>query len=97
HTITHYLQAALPILIKHVINDNGGNNSAADFTISVSGFGATPSSFPGDESGTVVTLDANSAYSVTETGPAGYTESDSIDCTGTLDRNSTPPRTSHHN
>jgi hypothetical protein len=72
------------IVIKHVINDNGGTAAASDFTMSVTGTNANPSSFPGAESpGTAVTLDAGS-YSVTETGPAGYSMSASADCSGTI-------------
>jgi hypothetical protein len=73
------------IVIKHVINDNGRTNVASDFTMSVTGGNVQPSSsFPGAESpGTEVTLDAGS-YSVSETGPAGYTSSFSADCTGTI-------------
>jgi hypothetical protein len=40
-------------------------------------------SFPGDEAGTPVTLDAG-VYSVTEDGPGGYAASYSDDCSGTI-------------
>src|SRR5204863_754101 len=71
------------VVIKHVINDNGGNKTAADFTMSVTGNNATPNSFAGAESpGTTVTLNANTSYSVGETGPTGYARSDSTDCAG---------------
>src|SRR5262249_32803935 len=73
------------IVIKHVINDNGGTASAGDFTMSVTGTNANPASFGGAESpGTTVNLDAGT-YSVSESGPAGYTESDSSDCKGSID------------
>src|SRR5205085_2681866 len=75
-----------PVLhvIKHVINDNGGTAAASDFTLSVTGSSPSPASFPGAESpGTTVALNAGS-YSVGETGPAGYTGSNSADCTGSL-------------
>ena len=49
----------------------------------VTGGNANPASFPGDEAGTSVSLDAGS-YSVGETGPSGYTRSDSADCSGTI-------------
>jgi len=72
------------IVIKHVINNNGGNAVAADFTMTVTATNPTPASFAGVESpGTNVTLDPGS-YGVTEGGPSGYTESDSTDCKGTV-------------
>ena len=71
-------------VIKHVVNDNGGSNIAADFTVTVAGTtNITPSSFAGSEAGVDVSMDAGS-YTVTETGPTGYAESDSIDCSGTM-------------
>src|SRR6185436_13524565 len=60
------------IVIKHVINDDGGNNVAGDFTMNVSG-GAVPSSFAGAESpGTNVNFPDTATYAVTETGVTGY-------------------------
>jgi Prealbumin-like fold domain len=72
-------------VVKHVINDNGGNNVAGDFTMTVTGINVKPNSgFAGTESpGTNVTLDVGS-YSVAESGPSGYTESDSADCSGSI-------------
>ena len=58
-------------VIKHVIIDNGGTASASDFTMQVNGINVFDTSFPGDETGTTVTLDAGD-FSVTETGPTGY-------------------------
>jgi hypothetical protein len=72
------------IVIKHVVNDNSGNKSASDFTISVSGNDPSPASFPGAESpGTDVTLDPGS-YNVTETGLAGYVAFFSAGCSGSI-------------
>jgi hypothetical protein len=82
-TITNDDQAAHLIVIKHVINNSGGSAVASDFTMTVTGSSPSPASFPGDESGTNVTLDAGS-YSVAESGPDGYTESDSADCAGSI-------------
>jgi hypothetical protein len=83
-TVTNDDQAAHLIVIKHVINDNGGTAVAADFTLDSGGTNDTPDNFAGAESpGTDVTLDAGS-YAVTESGPSGYTESDSADCSGTI-------------
>jgi hypothetical protein len=41
---------------------------------------ASPTSFPGSSSGTVVTLQAGKYYQLTSTGPSGYTETLSNDC-----------------
>jgi hypothetical protein len=83
-TVINNDQAATLIVKKHVINDNGGTNVSSDFTMNVTGTNVTPASFPGDESGTIVTLDANTPYSVSEIGPSGYTETQSADCSGTI-------------
>ncbi|MCA1576138.1 MAG: hypothetical protein LC794_02085, partial [Acidobacteria bacterium] len=70
-TITNDDQAAKLIVIKHVINDNGGTATAANFTLDSGGANDSPDNFAGAESpGTEVTLDAG-AYNVTETGPSG--------------------------
>ena len=82
-TIANNDAAAHLTVIKHVENDNNGDQLASDFTISVTGTDVSDSSFPGDEAGTEVTLDAGS-YSVGETGPAGYQPSFSADCSGTI-------------
>jgi len=76
-------------VIKHVINDNGGTAVAGNFTMTVDAPGATPATFPGAESpGTEVIINPG-AYSISETGPSGYTVSYSADCTGTLANNQT--------
>ena len=71
------------IVIKHVINDNGGIKVAGDFAISVTGNSPSPASFYGAESpGTTVTLNAGS-YGVTETELTGYAASYD-NCSGTI-------------
>ncbi|OGN27521.1 MAG: hypothetical protein A3A33_04850 [Candidatus Yanofskybacteria bacterium RIFCSPLOWO2_01_FULL_49_25] len=70
-------------VIKHVINNNDGTKNAGDFTMNVIGSGASPASFPGDESGTTVTLNPGS-YSVDEGAHAGYERTRSGGCTGTI-------------
>ncbi len=75
-------QNASLTVIKHVINDNGGTKEAGDFTMMVDGNEPSDDSFAGSESGTAVTIKPG-AYSVTESGPNGYTESDSAECSGT--------------
>jgi hypothetical protein len=83
-TITNNDQAATLIVIKHVVNNNGGSKVAADFTMSVTGTNVSSSSFAGAESpGTTVTLDAGS-YSVDEGAHVGYDKSLSADCSGTI-------------
>ena len=74
----------LPILtvVKEVV---GGIKSPSDFQISVSGNDPTPSTFPGNAAGTVVTLDPG-AYDVSETEDSHYAASYSADCkNGTID------------
>jgi Prealbumin-like fold domain len=83
-TVTNDDIAPKLIVIKHVINDNGGTSVAGDFTMSVDDPGTNPPSFPGAESpGTSVTVDPGS-YSVSESGPSGYEASYSSDCTGSV-------------
>ncbi len=76
--------AATLIVIKHVINDNGGTAVADDFTLDSGGTDDTPDDFPGAEApGTSVSMSPGS-YNVTETGPSGYTASFSADCAGSI-------------
>src|SRR5439155_10062149 len=83
-TVTNDDIAGKLIVIKHVVNDNGGAATASDFTMNVSGGGASPASFPGAEApGTTVNLNEG-PYSVTESGPAGYAASFSAGCTGSI-------------
>ena len=83
-TITNDDQAPTLIVIKHVINDNGGTKTAADFPITVSGNSPNPGTFNGAESpGTTVNINAGS-YSVSETEDPGYTATYSSDCSGTI-------------
>ncbi len=83
-TITNTRKARL-IVIKKVVNDNGGTAAPSDFTLAVNATDPTPASFKGaDTPGVEVTL-APGAYSVSETGgPAGYSGSFSAACTGTI-------------
>jgi hypothetical protein len=72
------------IVIKHVDNANGGDAASSDFTLTVTGNGPSPASFPGaDTPGTTVMLNAG-AYSVGESGPSGYSDSFSADCSGSI-------------
>jgi len=82
--------AAAPQLnvTKIVINDNGGTAISSDFLMLVDGTNVNPFVFPGDSSGTIVTLDAG-LYNVTENGLAGYSGTFSADCVGTINDNET--------
>ncbi|HXG75484.1 MAG TPA: hypothetical protein VNJ53_02850 [Gaiellaceae bacterium] len=83
-TITNDDKAASLVVIKNVVNDDGGTRVASDFAIQVSGNGASPASFAGAASpGTEVAIGPGS-YSVTETEDPGYAASYSADCAGTI-------------
>jgi uncharacterized repeat protein (TIGR01451 family) len=84
-TITNDDIAPQLIVIKHVINDNGGTAVAGDFTMTVAATNVKPSaSFPGAESpGTTVSLDAGS-FSVSEASVFGYTQTSAVGCSGTI-------------
>ena len=71
------------IVIKHVVNDNGGTADATDVTINVTGINAAPTSFLGNETGTPVLMDVGS-YSVIESDLAGYESAYSEDCDGDI-------------
>ncbi|HEU5211786.1 MAG TPA: hypothetical protein VFU10_03380, partial [Gaiellaceae bacterium] len=78
--------AAHLIVIKHVINDNGGTAVASQFTMTIGGVTAAGgNSFPGAEApGTNKTLSTVGGYNVTESGPSGYASSFSADCVGSI-------------
>jgi hypothetical protein len=82
-TITNNDVPGTLIVKKHVVNDNGGTKSAADFTMKVTGGSPSPSSFAGSEAGTSVTIDAGS-YSVDEDVVSGYAKSIGANCSGTI-------------
>src|SRR6185503_18157894 len=81
-------------VVKHVINDDGGTAVASDFTMTINGplvlnplnpIDPNPNSFPGEENpGTSRTVITDDPYTVTESGPAGYTTTFSGDCSGTI-------------
>ena len=75
------------IVKKHVVNDNGGTKEAKDFTIDIGGASSgqpSPNNFQGSESGTTVSLNARSFYSVTESVDPLYTLTQSPDCSGEM-------------
>jgi len=72
------------LVIKHVVNDNGGTKTAADFTMTVTGNSATVPNFTGAESpGTNVNLNEGN-YTVDEVSHTGYAETMSGDCNSTI-------------
>ncbi|HSW90257.1 MAG TPA: hypothetical protein VLH19_05325 [Patescibacteria group bacterium] len=82
-TITNDDKVAHLTVIKHVINDNGGTASASAFTMNVTGSSVSNPSFPGDEGGITVTLNAGS-YGVDEIGVTGYAKTLGTNCAGTI-------------
>lgn len=66
-------------VIKHVI---GGTSTASNFTLHVTN--GTPASFPGNETGTTVSIPADTDFAVSEDSVTGYTASFSTDCRGTM-------------
>src|SRR5438477_1547949 len=82
------------IVIKHVVNDSGGAADASQFTMTINGVTADGgNSFPGAESPGTNKKVTTGSYSVTETGPSGYTASFSAGCTGTISAGQTKPCT----
>lgn len=71
------------IVTKKVIDENGESSKPSDFTINVHGNNASPTSFPGNSSGTVVKLEMG-MYSITESGPSNYNSTSSMDCSGAV-------------
>jgi len=73
------------IVIKHVINDNGGSATAGNWTMNITDTNPSNNHFAGAESpGVTITLDPGT-FSVDESGgPSGYSESKSTDCSGTI-------------
>ena len=71
-------------MIKHVVNDEAGTSTAANFTMSVTGSSPSPAASPGAEAPGTQVLIHPGAYSVSETGPAGYTGAFSAGCNGSI-------------
>jgi hypothetical protein len=74
------------IVIKHVINDNGGQAQASAFTMTINGVTAAGgNSFAGAESpGVNKTLTSVGAFSVTEGSVTGYSQTSAVGCSGTI-------------
>lgn len=82
-TVTNDDKPATLIVKKHVVNDNGGNAVAGNFTMNVTGTNVSDDSFPGSEAGTSITLDAGT-FSVDENSFASYAKSIGANCSGTI-------------
>jgi hypothetical protein len=84
-TVTNTPETHL-IVIKHVINNDGGKKTASQFSMKINGLasvsGVNP--FPGAESPGTNKLVSPGSYTVTETGPAGYFSTFSAGCSGTI-------------
>src|SRR5205807_492957 len=73
------------IVIKRIVKDKVVSATASQFTITLNGVTATGrNSFPGPESPGTNKEVTPGSYSVTETGPAGYTATFSPACSGTI-------------
>lgn len=83
--VTNNSLAAHLIVIKDVINDNGGTKVADDFTMTINGV-SVPSgaSFPGQESPGTDKIVFPGDYTVTETTDPGYADTYSADCAGSI-------------
>jgi hypothetical protein len=72
-------------VIKHVVDNNGGTKTAADFTLTINGVTAAGgNTFAGSEAGVTKTLTTLGGYSVTEAPVSGYAETSSAGCFGTI-------------
>jgi hypothetical protein len=71
------------LVIAKVLNNEGGSNEPSDFTVKVHGNNASPSSFTGNATGTIVKVDMG-MYSVLESELSNYSTSYSEDCSGAV-------------
>ncbi|HLB71363.1 MAG TPA: hypothetical protein VJJ51_10005, partial [Candidatus Methanoperedens sp.] len=76
------LPKAQLVVIKHVINNDGGTASSSDFTIVVDG-NSQSTAFQGSEAGTTVTI-YEGYYNVWEYNRPDYSQSNSPDCSGII-------------
>ena len=67
-----------------VNNTAGGSAVPSNFTVTVGGAAATPSSFAGNASGTAVVVNASSTYTIGASTLANYTASASGNCAGPI-------------
>ncbi|MDH3384829.1 MAG: S8 family serine peptidase, partial [Nitrosopumilus sp.] len=68
-------------IVKTVVNDDGGAATASNWTMDITGANPSNNNFAGSGTGVAVTIDANTAFSVDESGgPAGYAKTLSAEC-----------------
>src|SRR5439155_14791788 len=85
-TVTNNDKAAHLIIIKNVVNDNGGTKAAGDFSGTITGVSAaggntwTGAGSPGVDK----TLASVGSYTVTETADPDYNTTYSADCNGAI-------------
>jgi hypothetical protein len=71
------------LVVTKVLNNEGGSNEPSDFAVKVHGNNASPSSFTGNATGTIVKVDMG-MYSVLESELPNYSISYSEDCSGAV-------------
>jgi hypothetical protein len=73
------------LVVKRVVNDDGGTKVASDFTLTIEGVTATGgNSFAGSESGVLKAITSFGSYDVAETPTPGYAAHESNGCTGMI-------------
>src|SRR5574340_663530 len=73
------------LVVKHVVNDDGGTKVAADFTLIIEGVAAVGgNTFAGSESGVLRTISSFGSYDVAEIPTPGYAAHESDGCTGMI-------------
>lgn len=73
-TVTNNDNPATLTLVKNITNDNGGNAAATDWTLTATGASATVTGVTGSAAVTSQSVPAGN-YTLTESGPDGYTAS----------------------
>jgi len=76
-------------IIKQVINDNEGQSSPEDFSLTLNASNTEPIIFNGNASGTSFVIEAGGYYEVTEDAYEDYTASYSEGCSGILEAGTT--------
>ena len=72
-------------VVKHVVNDNGGTKTAADFTLTINGVTAVGgNTFAGSATGVAKALTTVGSYTVVEAAAPGYAQTASSGCAGTI-------------
>ncbi|MBI5732444.1 tandem-95 repeat protein [Candidatus Jorgensenbacteria bacterium] len=72
-----------PAALSVIVHTIGGSLTSSNFTVNVSGVNASPTSFNGSESGTIVSLDPG-VYSVNEVSQSQYNTVTTENCSGSI-------------